>query len=34
MVAVERDPLKEVSGLADILLVINDGKVALNRLAW
>jgi imidazolonepropionase-like amidohydrolase len=34
IVAVERDPLKEVSGLADILLVINDGKVVLNRLAW
>lgn len=34
LVVVERNPLKEVSGLADVLLVINDGKVALNRLVW
>jgi imidazolonepropionase-like amidohydrolase len=34
MVVVERNPLNEVAGLADVLLVINDGKVALNRLAW
>jgi imidazolonepropionase-like amidohydrolase len=34
LVVVERNPLKELSGLADVLLVINDGKVALNRLVW
>lgn len=34
LVVVERNPLKELGGLADVLLVINDGKVALNRLVW
>ena len=34
LIAVERNPLEETSVLGDVLLVINDGKVALNRLVW
>jgi imidazolonepropionase-like amidohydrolase len=33
-VAVERDPLSDVRNLQDILLVINNGKVVVNRLEW
>ncbi len=34
LIAIERDPLTDVRSLQDILLVINNGKVALNRLKW
>jgi len=34
LIAIDRDPLKEITALGDVLLVINDGKVALNRLTW
>jgi imidazolonepropionase-like amidohydrolase len=34
LVAVERDPLSDVKNLQDILLVINNGKVVVNRLDW
>ena len=34
LVAVERNPLEEITVLGDVLLVINDGKVAVNRLVW
>jgi imidazolonepropionase-like amidohydrolase len=34
LVVVERNPLKDVTGLGDVLLVINDGKIVLNRLVW
>jgi imidazolonepropionase-like amidohydrolase len=33
-VAVERDPLSDVRNLQDVLLVINNGKVVVNRLEW
>ena len=33
-VAVERDPLSDIKNLQDILLVINNGKVIVNRLDW
>ena len=33
-VAVERDPLSDVGNLQDVLLVINNGKVVVNRLEW
>ncbi len=33
MIVVERDPLADIVNLQDVLVVINDGKVALNRLA-
>ncbi len=34
LVAVERDPLGDIKNLQDILLVINNGKVIVNRLDW
>jgi imidazolonepropionase-like amidohydrolase len=34
LVAVERDPLGDIKNLQDILLVINNGKVVVNRLDW
>ncbi|MBK6798627.1 MAG: amidohydrolase family protein [Acidobacteria bacterium] len=34
LIAIERDPLTDVRSLQDVLLVINNGKVALNRLKW
>lgn len=33
-VVVERDPLSDIKNLQDILLVINNGKVIVNRLDW
>jgi len=36
LVVIERNPLEpgNIDGLGDVLLVINDGKIALNRLKW
>jgi imidazolonepropionase-like amidohydrolase len=34
LIAVERDPLADIRNLQDVLLVMNNGKVALNRLGW
>lgn len=34
LIAIERNPLKEITALGDVLLVVNDGKIALNRLVW
>lgn len=36
LVVIERDPMNpnNIDGLGDVLLVINDGKIALNRLKW
>jgi imidazolonepropionase-like amidohydrolase len=33
LVVVERDPLADIIALQDVLIVVNNGKVALNRLA-
>ncbi len=33
-IAIERDPLSNIKNLQDILLVINNGKPAVNRLSW
>ncbi len=33
-IVVERDPLSDIKNLQDILLVINNGKVVVNRLDW
>jgi imidazolonepropionase-like amidohydrolase len=33
-VVVERDPLSDIKNLQDILLVVNNGKVVVNRLDW
>jgi imidazolonepropionase-like amidohydrolase len=34
LIVVERNPLDEVRTLEDVLLVVNNGKVVLNRLTW
>jgi imidazolonepropionase-like amidohydrolase len=34
LVAVERDPLADIRNLQDVLLVVNNGKVVVNRLGW
>lgn len=34
LVVVERSPLADVGNLQDVLFVVNDGKVAVNRLKW
>ena len=34
LIAVERDPLSDVRNLQEVVLVINNGKVALHRLGW
>ncbi len=33
-VAVERDPLADIRNLQDVILVVNNGKVVVNRLGW
>jgi imidazolonepropionase-like amidohydrolase len=34
MIAIERNPLSNIGELDDVLLVVNNGRVALNRLSW
>lgn len=34
LIVVERDPLADIRNLQDVLLVVNNGKVAVNRLGW
>jgi len=34
LIAVERDPLSEITAIQDVILVINNGKVVINRLGW
>jgi imidazolonepropionase-like amidohydrolase len=34
LIAVERDPLADIHNLQDVVLVINNGRVAVNRLGW
>jgi imidazolonepropionase-like amidohydrolase len=34
LIAVDRDPLADITSLQDVLLVINNGKIAVNRLGW
>lgn len=34
LIAVERDPLADIGNLQDVILVINNGKVVINRLGW
>ncbi|MGH9838295.1 MAG: amidohydrolase family protein [Blastocatellia bacterium] len=33
-VAVERDPLADIRNLQDVILVVNNGRVVVNRLGW
>ena len=34
LIAVERDPLADISAIQDVILVINNGKVVVNRITW
>jgi imidazolonepropionase-like amidohydrolase len=34
LIAVERNPLENIGNLQDIILVLNNGQVVLNRLGW
>ena len=34
LIVVERNPLADISAIQDVIVVINNGKVAVNRLAW
>lgn len=33
-IAIERDPLADITAIQDVIVVINNGKVAVNRLGW
>jgi imidazolonepropionase-like amidohydrolase len=33
-IVIERDPLSDINNLQDVIVVINNGKVAINRLGW
>jgi imidazolonepropionase-like amidohydrolase len=33
-IAMERNPLEDIGAIHDLLMVINDGKIILNRLEW
>jgi imidazolonepropionase-like amidohydrolase len=34
LIVIERDPLSDINSLQDVLMVINNGRVVLNRLNW
>ena len=34
LIAVEQDPLADIRALQDVVLVVNNGKVVINRLGW
>lgn len=34
LIAVDADPLADVNALRDVILVVNNGKVAMNRLSF
>jgi imidazolonepropionase-like amidohydrolase len=34
LVVIDRNPLSDITALQDVLVVINNGQVAVNRLAW
>jgi imidazolonepropionase-like amidohydrolase len=33
-IAIERDPTADISAIQDVIIVINNGKIAVNRLSW
>lgn len=33
-IAIERDPIADISAIQDVIIVINNGKIAVNRLGW
>jgi len=34
LIAIERDPLADITALQEVLLVVNNGKIVVNRLGW
>jgi imidazolonepropionase-like amidohydrolase len=34
LIAIERDPTVDISAIQDVIVVINNGKIAVNRLNW
>jgi imidazolonepropionase-like amidohydrolase len=34
LIAIERDPLTEISAIQDVIIVVNNGRIAVNRLGW
>ena len=34
LIAIERDPTTDISGIQDVIVVINNGRIAVNRLNW
>lgn len=33
-IAIERDPLADISAIQDVIIVVNNGRIAVNRLGW
>ena len=33
-IAIERDPTADITAIQDVVMVINNGKIAINRLGW
>ncbi|MEK6320189.1 MAG: amidohydrolase family protein [Acidobacteriota bacterium] len=33
-IGIERDPLADITAIQDVIIVINNGKIAVNRLGW
>jgi imidazolonepropionase-like amidohydrolase len=33
-IAIERDPLSDVTAIQDVIIVVNNGRIAVNRLGW
>jgi imidazolonepropionase-like amidohydrolase len=34
LLAIERDPTADITAIQDVIVVINNGKIAVNRLGW
>jgi imidazolonepropionase-like amidohydrolase len=33
-IAIERDPVADITAIQDVIVVINNGRIAVNRLGW
>jgi len=34
LISIERDPIADITAIQDVIIVINNGKIAVNRLGW
>jgi imidazolonepropionase-like amidohydrolase len=34
LIAIERDPIADITAIQDVIIVVNNGKIAVNRLGW